>query len=214
MKEFSRWTIYLLGMCVLAAGISLNTKTGLGVSPIIAPAFCVSEIFGLSFGDMTFLLYAIFVAVQLFLVEEGQRVSVLLQLAVSLVFSRALNLFGLIITYDHALHGLPTNLAVLALAIFLTGTGAALAIDMQLYPNPADGVVQTVSQKKDWSQGLTKNVFDGCCVAAAALIGVAFTRRIVGIGLGTLLSMVCVGRVIALTNALLQKQLLAAAGRR
>lgn len=214
MKEFKRWTIYLLGMCVLAAGISLNTKTGLGVSPIIAPAFCVSEIFGLSFGDMTFFLYAIFVVVQLFLVERGQRVSVLLQLAVSLVFSRALNLFGLVIAYDHTLHGLPENLAVLALAIFLTGTGAALTINMQLYPNPADGVVQTVSQKKGWPQGLSKNAFDGCCVAAAALIGVAFARRIVGIGLGTLLSMVCVGRVIALINALFQEKLLAAAGQR
>ncbi len=33
-----------MGMVILAFGITLNTKTGLGVSPIISIAYCVSEI--------------------------------------------------------------------------------------------------------------------------------------------------------------------------
>ena len=116
------------------------------------------------------------------------------------------------IAYDYTLHGLPANLAVLALAVFVTGTGAALAINMRLYPNPADGVVQTVSLKKGWSQGFTKNMFDSCCVASAALIGIIYTGHVVGIGLGTVLSMVGVGRTIALINRLLQRRMLTAAG--
>ena len=212
MKKINRWSIYLLGMCMLAAGISLNTKTGLGVAPIITVSFCISEIFNLDFGNMTFLLYALFVVIQLFLIDKSERGAVLLQLIVSLIFSRVLNLFGLVITYDYTLHSLPVNLAVLALAVFFTGTGAALAINMRLYPNPADGVVQTLSQKRGWPQGLTKNIFDICCVAMAALIGIIYTGHVVGIGLGTLLSMVGVGRTIALINKLFQRRMLAAAG--
>ena len=65
MKQGIRWLLYTLGMLVLALGLTLNTKTGLGVSPIISVAFGVSEIWGLNFGDVTFLLYGLFVAGQI-----------------------------------------------------------------------------------------------------------------------------------------------------
>ena len=78
-KNVNRWIFYILGMVVLAAGITLNTKTGLGVSPIISVAYCVSQIFELNFGDMTFVLYGIFVVVQLFLRERRERLATLLR---------------------------------------------------------------------------------------------------------------------------------------
>lgn len=212
MKKANRFGIYLLGLLILAAGITLNTKTGLGVSPIISVAFSVSEIFQLNFGDTTFLLYVIFVIAQLFLCKKGERLAVLLQLAVSLIFSRALNWFSALMTYDHNAHSLPMNLGVLALAVALTGVGVSLSINMRLIPNPGDGIVQTLAQKFGWSQGFSKNAVDFFCVAVALAIGFCLAGRIIGIGLGTLLAMVGVGRVVAVTNVLLQKKMLAAAG--
>lgn len=211
-KQITRWAIYLLGMGVLALGITLNTKTGLGVSPIISTAFCVSEIFGLNFGDMTFLLYALLVAAQLFLRDRSEWVPTLLQLVVSLVFSRFLNLFGAIIPYDSARHGLPANLALLALAILFTGAGVALTVNMRLILNPGDGIVQAIAQKVGWSQGFAKNVFDIGCVIATACIGLVLTRSVVGIGLGTLLAMLGVGRAVSLVNFLFKDRMCAAAG--
>ena len=58
---------YMVGLVVLAFGITMNTKTGLGISPIVSVAYAVSQVGGWNFGDMTFGLYAIFVAVQLVL---------------------------------------------------------------------------------------------------------------------------------------------------
>lgn len=113
MEKVNRWIFYVLGMVVLAAGITLNTKTGLGVSPIISVAYCVSQIFELNFGDMTFVLYGIFVVVQLFLRERRERLATLLQFPLSLVFSRLLNLCSACIPYQAAAHSLPENLAVL-----------------------------------------------------------------------------------------------------
>ena len=117
MEKVNRWIFYILGMVVLAAGITLNTKTGLGVSPIISVAYCVSQIFELNFGDMTFVLYGIFVVVQLFLRERRERLATLLQFPLSLVFSRLLNLCSACIPYQAAAHSLPENLAVLALSL-------------------------------------------------------------------------------------------------
>lgn len=48
MEKVNRWIFYILVM-VVGGGITLNTKTGLGVSPIISVAYCVSQIFELNF---------------------------------------------------------------------------------------------------------------------------------------------------------------------
>ena len=42
---FFRVLFYVIGLLVLALGLTLNTKTGLGVSPIISVAYSISEIF-------------------------------------------------------------------------------------------------------------------------------------------------------------------------
>ena len=132
MKNPYRWLIYSGGMAVLALGITLNTKTGLGVSPIISVAYSVSQIFSLNFGDMTFLLYILFVAVQLALRDKGERAATLLQIVVSLIFSRLLNLCDALLPYDSGSHSLFANLLLLAAAIILTGLGIAMTINMRL----------------------------------------------------------------------------------
>ena len=62
-----RGGFYLVGLLVLALGISLNTKTGLGVSPIISVSYSISTIWDLNFGNMTMVLYCIFVLVEMLL---------------------------------------------------------------------------------------------------------------------------------------------------
>ena len=57
-----RAAFYAAGLVILALGIVLNTKSCLGVSPIISGAYCAAELSGLSFGDMTFALYAVLAA--------------------------------------------------------------------------------------------------------------------------------------------------------
>ncbi len=60
-----RVLFYLLGLLVLALGLTLNTKVGLGVSPIISVSFSVSTIWGFNFGNTTLVLYALFVIAQI-----------------------------------------------------------------------------------------------------------------------------------------------------
>ena len=57
--------MYTIGMVVLALGLTLNTLTNLGVSPIISVPYSISQITGYNFINITFVVYAIFVVVQL-----------------------------------------------------------------------------------------------------------------------------------------------------
>ncbi len=212
MNKTIRWGLYLLGMLVLALGITLNTLTGLGVSPIISVAYCVSQLTGANFGDMTFLLYALFVAVQLVLRPRREWLQTLLQIPVSLVFSRLLNLYAAWLPYDCAAYSFLENLLLLAAAILLTGAGISLTVNMELIPNPGDGIVQALARKMGRDQGFAKNVFDLGCVAVTVLTGLIVSRRVIGIGVGTVLAMVGVGRAVALVNFLLMRRMREAAG--
>lgn len=50
-KMVNRIIIYVAGLLVLALGIILNTKAGLGVSPIISVSYSISQINSFNFGN-------------------------------------------------------------------------------------------------------------------------------------------------------------------
>ena len=90
----ARWSFYLMGLLILAMGLTLNTKAGLGVSPIISLSYAASVIWNRNFGDMTFVLYGIFVLIQaaIHLREKGKAGRSLLmndalQFPLSMVFT-------------------------------------------------------------------------------------------------------------------------------
>ena len=78
--------------------------------------------------------------------DKRLRLLDLLQLPFSLIFTRFLNLFTYIIP-DFNEYSLLLRLFVLFLAIVLTGIGAATMLNMNLIPNPGDGIVQANDKK-------------------------------------------------------------------
>ena len=209
-KNVWRWGIYLAGMTLLALGITLTTLAGLGASAIVSVPYTVSCGFGLSFANLTLIFYCSFVGAE-FVIKGPQRSWLdLLQIPVSIVFTRFMALFQRMIGYHSGY--LPTDLLVLVLGIVLTGIGAATAVDMQLIPNPGDGIVNSISLRSGKELGFCKNCFDLGCVTCALLIGTLFGSPLLGIGLGTLLSMLGVGRVMAVWNRCCKERLLCLAG--
>ncbi|MEA4933043.1 MAG: DUF6198 family protein [Lawsonibacter sp.] len=211
MNRVFRGGLYVLGVFLLAVGITLNTKTGLGVSPIISVAYSVSEIWNLNFGMVNFFLYCGFVGAELLLLRRMWVID-LLQLPFSFVFSALLGGFGGIISYNSAAHGLLDNLALLVLAITLTGAGISLTVNMRLVPNPGDGIVYALAQHMGWKLGLAKNIFDLSCVLTTCVLGLCFGGEIIGIGLGTLATMAGTGRAVAAINGLWKEKMCRVAG--
>lgn len=195
-KKVFRVLYYLLGMVVLAVGITLNTKTALGVSPLISIGYAVSRVAGLNFGNMTFVVYAAFVVVQFLLRRKNARWKDALQLLVALLFSQLLNLCDVVLSYEPAT--LPGKLVLLVGAVVLTGVGAAMTLTMDLIPNPGDGLVSAVADTFHISTGLAKNLCDGTSVVLTLAVGLVWAGRVIGIGLGTLITVLLCGRVMAL----------------
>ncbi|MBQ8822953.1 MAG: hypothetical protein IJZ82_09945 [Lachnospiraceae bacterium] len=197
-----RGFFYCLGLLVLAFGISLNTKTNLGVSPLISVSYSVAHICSANFGNITFLWYVVFVLVQIGCHIATKRyrmiVSDILQIPLSMVFTRFLNVFAVLIP-DMQGGMLPRILALL-LAIVCTGAGIGLTLNARLILNPGDGIVQVLADCSGKKVSTVKNVLDATCVVITIIISLIFAGEIVGIGLGTIMAVIGVGRVVAIYN--------------
>lgn len=234
-KLIFRVFFYALGLLILAFGITMNTKAGLGVSPLISVPFSIATIWNLNFGDITFLSYVAYLIIEFALrilrakgiaglpLPHGQKLAHglimdALQLPMSLIFTRFLNIFNdnlpnLVTDCTGSFWGTLTGRVIyLIVAIVLTGIGAALSINMRIIPNPGDGLVLNISDFSGKSVGLTKNAVDLTSVLITLCISFIAVHRLVGVGLGTVLCVLGVGRVIAAFNHFFQKKVLSLAG--
>lgn len=192
-----RFFVYLIGIVVLSLGITLNTKTGLGVSPIISVAYCVSEISGVRLGLVTFVWYMLMIALQAIMLRHEFEPFQLLQIGVSFLTSWFIDLFdGILPDFTP----LPLQLAGLAAAIIITSMGIVLTVGMKVVPNPADGLANVLGQKLNRDLGFGKNVFDLSSILISVTVGFVLAGHLVGIGAGTVLTMIFTGRVVALLN--------------
>ena len=205
-----RVLIYLLGMLLLALGITLNTKAGLGASAIVSVPYTISQGTGLDFANLTLVTYCVLVAAQFVIKGKNRQWIDVLQIVVSIVFTRFMSVFAKTISYQSG--KLLSDLVVLALGILFTGVGAAMTVDMNLIPNPGDGIVSSIAGRTGKELGLCKNGFDAICVVCSLIIGLTMGSVLMGVGLGTILSMVGVGRVIFAFNHIAKAKLQTAAG--
>lgn len=216
-KKINRILLYLLGLVLLAVGLTFNTKTDLGVSPLISLPYSVSQIWDLSFPAMVFLLYILFVALQFLLRRKnGQLWDLLLQIPLSIFFSLLLDIMDKGYNILAQRLGLPEEtlifrFSLLAAAVIITGIGTAMTVAMDLIPNPADGLAKAIGEATRRNLGTGKNILDLSCVAVTCAIGIIRTGGWpVGIGIGTVVAMICVGRCIAVFNRFFHDKMMSA----
>lgn len=206
----TRGVIYFIGLIVLALGIVLNTKTLLGVSPIISIPYNICHIWHLNLGATTFVFYCFCVLVEAILKGKEFQIYDLLQIPMSLVTSVFINFFDQY--FNVVPDSLVQKLLILFLAVIVTGIGAATMVNMKLVPNPADALAATIGDKLGKGMGIGKNIFDFTCFCTSGIIGFIFTGHIIGIGIGTVLVVIFTGRVIAVYNYFLKSSMQCMAG--
>ncbi|MGN0241728.1 MAG: YitT family protein [Candidatus Weimeria sp.] len=199
-KKIFRFTIYILGFVVLALGIICNTKSGLGVTPIISIPYSISLIIDFNFGNASMIMYTVLAIIEYIVKGRNFKLYDLLQIPLSFFLTRLFNLFS---SFLPDAHTIPMRILCLIIGIVCTGIGAAMSMNARLVPNPGDGIVQAISDRSKKNPGLVKNIFDIGCVTITILIGILSTGHIIGVNVGTLCAMIGVGRVIAIYDRFL-----------
>ncbi len=199
MSMKTKCLLSFVGMNILAAGIILNTKSTLGVGAINTLPYTAAEILGVSLGTTTVVLYFLFIGIQCILTRKAD-LKAFLQLPFSFVFGVVLNLYDAVLEFDPS--SLALKLLTLAAAILLTALGTYLMTAGNLILNPPDGLVRTLAEYLVKPLGLVRNIFDISMVIVAAVLGWLICGQTIGIGIGTLLSALLIGRFISLFQAI------------
>lgn len=87
-----------------------------------------------------------------------------------------------------------------------------MSLNMRIIPNPGDGIVQATADFIRKPVGFTKNCFDLFNICITISVGMIFAHKLVGVGIGTVVAVLGVGRVIALFNYLFMKKMTETAG--
>ncbi|MFQ7473324.1 MAG: DUF6198 family protein [Anaerovoracaceae bacterium] len=215
-RTFTRYIIYSSGMIILALGIVLNTKTNLGVSPLISLPFSIAEIWHFNFAFSAFIMYTSYTLLEIILKGKSRQIKDWLQIPLSVVFSVLLQILGdfydkLISSFDINITAFPQRFVMLLIGVALTGIGVSMTVNMQLIPNPADGLAKVVGHLCRKNLGFGKNLIDTLSVITTCFVGLIFRGKIIGIGIGTIVAMIGVGRCIFAVNYLFKSKMLSAA---
>ena len=187
-----RVCIYLIGLVVLCLGVVLNTKTNLGVAAINVTPFVLSKTTTISLGTAVFIMYCLFILCQCILKQKIELLTIL-QLPVSLLFGKMVDLFNTLLNFEAS--NIVTGLIMLLIAIILVAFGTTLVISQNLVPNAPDGFVNTIGEKTNKQFGYVKLRFDIVCVCIAFILSLILSGKIIGIGIGTIISMLLTGNM-------------------
>lgn len=194
---------FIIGVYINAFGIDLVTKGNLGTSPISSVAYVLSLRFdALSFGMATFLMNAVFLVMQIIILRGRFNLPLLLQLPASFLLGFFVNVNMALLDFLN-----PTNLFMQLISVLLGCLILGLGISIEVAPNivkiPGEGIVYTMSEVYHGVFGHIKVSFDITLVIISVILSFIFFGRLNGLGIGTIISALLVGRFVNLFNRLL-----------
>ncbi|MDY2987465.1 MAG: DUF6198 family protein [Peptoniphilus sp.] len=199
-KLMYRYIVFFIGITLNSIGIALMTKSNLGTSQISSIPYIVSLYFDkISFGMATFLLNFIFFIIQIFILKKNFKAKRFLQLPFIFIFGMLIDLdMKILDLFDFS------NIFIKIVALLIGCVILAFGISVEIAPDvvkiPGESLVYTIADVKNIRFGTVKFIFDAVLVAVAvafsiwAFGGIDFNT----IGIGTILSVLTVGKLVNL----------------
>ena len=169
-----RYCYFLLGLAINSFGIAFITKSALGTSQISSVPYVLSLQYPqLSFGGWSFVmnvLFSAFIDVGMFLLQWFQPVS------------------------------WPLRLVSLAVGCMILAVGISIEVAPDVVVVPGEGAVRTLSQVTGIEFGTVKIAFDMTLICIALVLSLLFFHGLQGLGIGTLVSALTVGKLVSVVN--------------
>lgn len=195
---------FAIGMLLTCAGVALMVRSDLGLSMIAAPAYILSEKFGpLTTGTAEWCVQGAVFVLGCILIGKFSVPMLLSFLVAALngaVLDMMLTLFAFATPVSFA-----ARLAVWFIGLILLALGIAFAFRSYLPCQMHEMFVKTVADARGWSRDKCKIVYDWIFLALSLTLSLLFFRRLVGIGIGTVLATLLNGPCIVLWGKVLDK---------
>ena len=147
----------------------------------------------ISFGVANIMLYMVLVVAQL-LIERKLKMDMLLEVPFSFIMGYILDLYQIIIPASSESLGL--RIVILLAGNICIVFGVYTMVQSHLVLAPVDGVILSISSHYNKAYSLCKNCFDITMIILTIVLCLVTRSPLYGIGVGTIFSALCVGRII------------------
>lgn len=195
----SRYLWFVLGVLVNSFGVALITQAALGTSPISSIPYVLSLRFPITLGEFTFILNLVYILGQIVLLRRAFQPIQLLQIAVNVIFSAFIDVSMNLLSWLQPDH-IVVKLIALILGCAILGVGISIEVAPDVLVVPGEGIVRAMTQVSGKRFGSVKVFFDCTLVAIALILSFLFFHGLNGLGLGTVISALIIGRFVNLYN--------------
>lgn len=197
--------MFLLGISIAAVGITLVTRSTLGVNSISCASYVISCYFPITMGAVTIAFNIVMMVLQLALypiAQWRQRLrNILMQIPAMFVFGLLVDLVMYLTSDFH-----PENMSYIACFITFVIGVVIISVNIVLQSTanvamlPCDAFVIKLAQVRKWRMGVVKLTYDLLLVGLAAAISLWCSdfSQIIGIREGTILGAVFIGPIVQL----------------
>ena len=190
-----KWMYYIIGLNMIALAVVLNIRWNLGVAAFSSVMYSASQIYGISLGNASIVMYLVFVLLQCIL-SRKVTISYLLEIPLSFAFGWLTDFYDWIVpNFEFAL---AINVILFVITMFITALGVFLTVQTNLVLTPVDGIVKTISEVFHIRFSIVKNTYDISMVAVTVLLCFFNHTPFYGIGIGTILTAFGIGRIISI----------------
>lgn len=205
-KKFAaRCVVYLMGQLVLAFAVNLSINSNLGISPNSSLPYVLSLVLNTKMSTCIMGISIIQLLLQAVLLRREFKWINVAQFGVSALFGYCVD-FTRWILGDFALTSYWGRMGMLLTSILLIGVGISLYVDASLLPAPSEGLTLAFSKACKVKFHNAKNIQDITTVSLALLLGYINMGSLVGVGEGTILSALLVGRAVKLVQKWIKPQ--------
>ena len=199
-RMFKRYLYFFLGVIINSFGVAFITKSALGTSQISSVPYVLSLKFpALSFGAFTFIMNMGFILLQVIILKKDFHPIQFLQVGANIIFSLVIDLGMVVLGFFQ-----PETLAARLVSLLAGCVVLAFGICVEVAPNilfvPGEGLVNAISSKSGMKFGTAKICFDVTLIVVAGLLSFIFFGRLNGVGLGTVISALAVGKIVNVLN--------------
>ena len=212
MENFSKYLkkviVYLVGLFVMALGVSVSKASELGVSPVNSIPSVLSDILKIDMGICTTAVFIGFILIQLIILRKDFKPVFLLQILCSAVFGFFVSLSNkLADAFLPPCGNYAARLLYILISMVLVALGIMLYIQADILSLPGEGVMQALSVKTGISLPTAKIIFDWSVVIIAAATSLICLKTLSGVREGTVIAAFGVGLCLKLLNKLFLKPL-------
>lgn len=194
-KNLGKRTLLLIvGLVIMAYGVSFSIIGGLGTSPISSLPFAVSELTPLTVGTATIAMHCVLILLQILLLRKNYHPFQLFQLAVALVFGSLCDLTLYTIQWLNP-GGYLGEWACCLIGVVLVAFGVSCEVKADLVPLAGEGFILAVCRAFHRPFPPTKIAFDCTLVILACILGLVFRGQLLGVREGTIAAAILVGLV-------------------